>query len=518
MDRVRTPFRILVAATLLSVAISPFSRDLFAGDETKYAQVIREMRESGSVFLPTLDGTPFTHKPPVHFWMIWALTFLFGVYSIWPFVIPSLVAFAFLLWIVIRLARELIPDADPWLAAFVCGTSLMVWVSAQTARMDVGFTALIAAGIWMLHRFFTRDDFRALLAGALAIALATLVKGPMAPVIFVALFAIEGWRRRRIPRGNYLPSLAALVFGPLLWFVPAIIAGGDAYAHEVLSKQMAGRAVGAWVHKSPPWFYLLRSPATLFPWFFLFAAALFALWRRGKADDGVKFAFSWIAAVVVPYSLLSSKLDVYMMALLPPVALVIAAYLARASGSRAGHRLNLAMLLLLAAIGIAAAAIGPEFVKGPERALAAAPAARGIFVALAAAALAGAIFSVRRGLLASTAALGLAPVVALAWAGSVAMPLINEAASTRPLVAAIARQNVPADQVVLHFCPHLWIRDMPRELEAIRHVGPEDLAAARPAVIITSRRHAGRIAGSLRGYRKVDSFAMIGKPFDVHRR
>src|SRR5436305_9669554 len=137
---------VTVLLLILSVLVTPFKRDLFVGDETKYGQVVREMRTTGAFFLPTLNGAPFTHKPPLHFWLVDLLTFPLGRYSMWAFVIPSLLAFAFLLWLLARM-RD-------WLAAFVCGTSLMVWGSAQTARMDVGFTLFLALGCWLLFRFF----------------------------------------------------------------------------------------------------------------------------------------------------------------------------------------------------------------------------------------------------------------------------------------------------------------------------------------------------------------------------
>src|ERR1043165_4439554 len=144
-----------VCLVALSTLITPFRRDLFVGDETKYAQVIREMRATGAFFLPTLGGQPFTHKPPIHFWLIDLLTFPLGVYSTWAFVLPSLVAFASLLWLMWKIGGPL--------AAFICGSSMMVWTSAQSARMDVSFTAMIVLALWQLERFFDRDDFRALL-------------------------------------------------------------------------------------------------------------------------------------------------------------------------------------------------------------------------------------------------------------------------------------------------------------------------------------------------------------------
>src|SRR5438046_6788547 len=132
--------RLLGGILLLSVLASPWSRELFVGDETKYGEVIREMRATGAFFLPTLGGTPFTHKPPLHFWLIDLLTVPLGLYSMWAFVLPSLAAFILLLCLMWRMGGPL--------AAFVCATSLMVWASAQSARMDVGFTAFITLAAW----------------------------------------------------------------------------------------------------------------------------------------------------------------------------------------------------------------------------------------------------------------------------------------------------------------------------------------------------------------------------------
>ncbi|HET7711769.1 MAG TPA: glycosyltransferase family 39 protein [Thermoanaerobaculia bacterium] len=506
----------LIALFVLSAAVSPLRRELFVGDETKYAQVIREMHSSGALLLPTLDGQPFTHKPPVHFWFIAALTSLFGPYSIWPYVIPSLAAFAFLLWVMSRASREILPESNPALALFACATSLLVWGSAQTARMDVSFTALIAVGGWMLYRFFAGGDFRALHLAALALSVATLIKGPMSIVIGFVLFVIEWWRRKRIPRGNYWWAALILIAIPLLWFVPAVISGGDAYAREVLEKQLARRAMGAWVHKSPPWYYLTHAPGTLFPWFLPLVAALLSLRERALRIDGARFCASWIAAVLIPYSLMSSKLDVYMMSMVPAVAMLAGWFASTAAGrwERWGVLLHQATLALVALIGIAGLTVVSRLVKPEERALVVLPEVRGLFIVMILASIAALIFgrTLRRAFIAT----GMVPLAVLLYAASFMMPLLNAEASTQRLIGAIERQNVAAADVELFACPYLWGRNMPRALEQVRHVDEATLGG--PAVIVTSRKHVSRIAPQLRSYRKVDEFRMIGKWFDVYRR
>jgi 4-amino-4-deoxy-L-arabinose transferase-like glycosyltransferase len=472
--------KLTFSAVLVAVAVTfvtPFGRDLAVGDETKYGQVVREMRTAGSWFVPTLGGTPFTHKPPLHFWLIDALTYPLGLYSTWAFVLPSIAAFVFLLWIVWRMGGPL--------AAFICATSLMVWLSAQTARMDVAFTAFLTLAIWMLQK-------RKLLWCGVWIGVATLIKGPMAPVIVIVLVLLE-WRS--MPRANYLPAIAAMAVIPLLWFVPAMMTGGDAYTHEVIVKQTVGRAVASWVHKAPPWYYLLHLPGIVFPWFLLAALA---------ARNANRFCLKWIAAVILPYSLMSSKLDVYMMALIPPIALMIGEALEDAARRRSYIIANVVMLALLAVAGCAL-----PFVKNPYPI-----SLQGLAITLTLTALTGMVAS--RTPLMSTIALGLTPVIAFAYIGIALLPAANDLISTRPLIAALQKQGVAPEQMALYTCPFLWSRDFPRALERVRYVNADNVGD--PVVIATSRAHAKEIAGTLRNYRRVDQLQMIGKWFDVYRK
>jgi len=518
---------IALAVVLLSVVLSPLQRELYVGDETKYSQVVREMR-AGSFFLPTLEGSPFTHKPPLHFWMIDLLTYAFGVYSIWPFVIPSLIAFALLAWLMWKLGGPM--------AAFVCCTSLLMWGSAQTARMDVAFAALLALAAWMLQRYF--DGQRTLMIASIAAGMAFLVKGPMAPVIAIALFAFESIRRRRRPRSSEALALVPLVVLPLLWLVPAIAIGGEAFWREIFYKQTVGRAVGAWVHKSPPWFYIVRAPFTLMPWFFLTVAAVVAAYRRN--DERAKFAVSWMLAVLVPYTLLSSKLDVYMIAMLPAVALVIARYVddrlavgswrlageavspptanRQPSTEQWGRHANLVMLALFALIGMAGLVVKPEHIKEQEGAFIARTDVRLLFLILLVAAIVAVIVTLRGRLVTSTIATGFVAIAALAYAALVLVPTANELASVRPLVHALEKQRAAPEEIGLYVCPHLWVRGMNPALANARHFDADALRAARPRFIVARRKNAQEIEDVLRGYERVDELRMIGKWFDVYRR
>jgi len=70
------------------------TRTYFPIDETRYVGVAWEMWLRGDFLVPHLNGEPYSHKPPLLFWLFQAGWWLFGVttggrvwyrhYSRWP--------------------------------------------------------------------------------------------------------------------------------------------------------------------------------------------------------------------------------------------------------------------------------------------------------------------------------------------------------------------------------------------------------------------------------------------------
>lgn len=519
---------ILLSLVVCSVLLTPGRRDLFAGDETKYGQVIREMRARGALLVPYVHGEPYAHKPPLHFWVLYGTTAVAGENSVWPFVLPSIAAYLLLVLLVGFAARELWRE-ESCMSPFVIATFLLSWGAAQTARMDLAFTAAITAAavaIWRASQNPLRQ--RSLYLAAVATAAGVLVKGPMAVVIvmLVGLFTLRG-----IPLLRVLPPAAVAVALPLLWLVPALEVGGEVYAHELLITQNIGRAVNAWVHGEPPWFYVVRSPLIFFPWFFLSIVALWWAWQQRRVN-ATRFCVVWFGSIVIPFSLLSGKLDIYLLPALVPLSLLIGRLVWNVGEEPWVRRVriaNLASLALLMAVTIAAAAALSRPSSSPEiRILAGTPLAA-VLPAIAVLLLTVLVVGGRRQRRDTPApgdprqltfAVGLGTIVTLVAITATATPQLSEISSSRPLVRALATQSVHGRDIALYASPDLWSRDLPDRLRAARAVSRDELVtAARPPLIIAvSRRRAAEIADVLRSYRRVASVRMIGKDFDVYRR
>lgn len=524
--------RALLLLTLLvaaSTLLSPFQRDLFVGDETKYGQIIREMRQTGSLVVPQLEGRPYTHKPPLHFWMIWLLTFVFGVNSLWPFVIPSLLAYGGLVLLAGLLAREILGRGEA-VAMFAVSSFLLVWGLAQTARMDPTYVLLLSAAVLLFWRWLGDErPGRMALAGAL-IGVAILVKGPMAAVMFLYLAVAQAIRHRKGWRKDYLYALLPAAVIPLLWVVPAAILGGEQYSREMLVEQNVGRAVSAWTHAEPPWFYLAHYPATFLPWSLAGIPALAAIWtRHDDLPKASKFCLDWVLAVVIPFSLLSSKLDVYMLPAMVPLALLLARSLSlpREDGvDRWGVVLSRLLVIVLGVVFALAGTVAARWIEKPnDRALAELPAVKGLMLAAAGAALIGLGLQLawgRRSALRNAVVAALVTLVPFVGLSAALMPVANGEVSSAPLVAAVQKQGVAGTDVGLYGTPHLSSRTLPPSLETVRYLGAGALApesAIRPLVVAVREDREEELGAALRtDYVRVDEVTLKGKDVHVYRR
>ena len=326
---------ILLVIVAASAFLSPGRRGLFPGDEREYFRVVSEMRAHDAVLVPTLDGRPYGEKPPFHFWIVYGLTHLFGIESTWPFVLPSLLTFIAMIFLIRRMSIELF-GGDGFLAPLIFATFSLAWGLGQSARMDMMFTLMITAAVRYVHRWLREGSSRSLVFAGFSTGVAILVKGPMAFVIVALVLIVYRFLQphdpgARVPIAPYPVAVCVAVAIPLAWLIPAIRAGGPQYAHELLVRQTAGRAIDAWVHAQPPWWYVLRFPTTFFPWFALAAIAIAGL-RGSRGEE--RFCLTWFLCVFVPFSLISGKLDVYMLPAMVPLALLCARFVESAPPNR----------------------------------------------------------------------------------------------------------------------------------------------------------------------------------------
>jgi 4-amino-4-deoxy-L-arabinose transferase-like glycosyltransferase len=299
-------------------------RDLWVQDEARYGEVVREMMETGQWLVPHLNGQPYPDKPPLYFWLVIAVGWLVGHGEL-AFRLTSTLSAAAALAAVVMLGRELFSRATGFWAGMLFVTAFITLVVGQIARMDMLLTAT-AAFAWLAIERFRASRRTAPLAAFWSLSvLGVAIKGPISLLFTVLPGAVllawtEGWRGLRALR----PAAGLVVFTGLgLGWAAAVLAQGHAdYLQSIWNRQLVGRAVDAWSHKEPVYFYLVLLPVLITPWTGLTVQG-FRVLSRDRIPAG-RSLWLFSALPFAALSLVSGKLFIYLEPLVPALAIAAA--------------------------------------------------------------------------------------------------------------------------------------------------------------------------------------------------
>lgn len=367
----RWPELLLAAGAL--AAIQLWLRPLLPVDETRYLSVAWEMWQRGDFLVPWLNGEPYSHKPPLLFWLIHGLWAVFGVSALSARLLMfglSLLA----LWLSAQLARRLWPQQADRVAVLVPWLLLgsLFWQNFYTLVQFDLLLVIAALVAWLGLLEVPRRPVRGWLVTGVALGFGVLAKGPVIflPVLPVALLA-PWWLAGQQRRVTWYAGLAAAVLLAaaiaLAWAIPAGLAGGDAYREAIFWGQSAGRVVDSFAHRSPWWTYLWLLPLMWLPWLVwpTLWKALASLGRPGEWDTGIRFCLAVLVPALLLFSLVSGKQGKYLLPLFPVLAALLARALAGWQQVRPEQRFSLLFAALLLAITGVLLLVLPWWTKGP---------------------------------------------------------------------------------------------------------------------------------------------------------
>ena len=359
--------------TLLAV-VSLLTRGLIPVDETRYTTVAWEMWLRGDYLVPYLNGEPYSHKPPLLFWLIQIGWKLFGVNEWWPRLIPFFFSFGALL-LVQQLGRKLWPDTDAWMMAPFIALGFTIWAFFSTAVMfDMMLAFFVLLAITGIYNIFSGGSNRWWLLLGAAWGLGMLSKGP---VIFVHTLPLMIFARYWMPAEvtvSWKQVVTGLVIALVIaaglifaWVIPATISGGEEYAQSLLFGQNVQRALKAPNDALPWWYYIAFMPFILFPWAY-WGGSWKALFKRSpgntnKADIGRRFSLAWALPVLLLFTIISGKKVHYLLPILPALGLYLSSLLAqRKEQGSCSEMLPLTLIYFILALLVA----GLPFIYGPS--------------------------------------------------------------------------------------------------------------------------------------------------------
>jgi len=285
------------------------------GEESRRATATIYFLETGNYIVPQQQGNVLymSARPPLQNWLMLPFYALFrnmGPATIrWPSVLGVFITSSLIYFY----GRSWMSRLGAFAAALAFATMLQVMELGRTAETDLVFSVFMTAGLFGWHYFYEIRKRPALawLLGYAAIALATLTKGPQAPVyLFATTFLYLCWTRRFrafFDKRHVLGlCLYALIVGA--WLVPYYLITGKAGVVHIFTGDVAmgsGETVARVVK------HLVSFPFILFgcllPW-----SALLLLFFRGSvrqncrrlsqplAFTAIAFCFAFLTVWLVP--------------------------------------------------------------------------------------------------------------------------------------------------------------------------------------------------------------------------
>jgi 4-amino-4-deoxy-L-arabinose transferase-like glycosyltransferase len=319
---------------LLPVAAIALLRDLWAPDEPRYAMVAKWIYDHGEFLVLRRCGTLYPDKPPLVYW----LAGLFGWVSAWSVPAMRLVSILPMFgaaWFTTRFAQLWLgPREERWAPLLFVGFALILWNAGRIA-LDPLLTFGCVGALYFAARpaadtrAATRD---ALLAGAL-LGVGMFAKGPVAlvntglPFLAWRLFKLNA-PGARAPRWSIAAALALAVLPVALWAVAASLQEPQLWRPLFFGQHLERAAKGT-AHAGPPWQHLLQLPLLLLPWSVPVAYGFvdgFRAWRARANGDAEQLALAriwvWAAALLVFFSIIPAKRELYLMCAYPAFALL----------------------------------------------------------------------------------------------------------------------------------------------------------------------------------------------------
>jgi 4-amino-4-deoxy-L-arabinose transferase-like glycosyltransferase len=214
-------------------------RQPIVGEESRWATGAREMLATGDWIVPRQQGRVFPERPPMTMWAMAFAGWLRGDVDSIAVRLPSAVAVVLTSLLIYGYARIALSQFAAFAAALVYATMGQVMQIGRLGESEALFALLVSASLLVWHLGYLRgwSPLITWSCGFGTAALAALVKGPQAPVYFVAITAVylavrRDWRY--LFRWQYAAGAAVFVAIISAWQIPFYLA--SSYGHVVRSR------------------------------------------------------------------------------------------------------------------------------------------------------------------------------------------------------------------------------------------------------------------------------------------
>ena len=319
---------VLIASVLLFLRLG--SQPLVDWDESVYAQVSKEMIQTGDWLTTHWGGSLFFDKPPLYMWVEGSLFQTFGISELAARA-PSALSGVGLILLTFLVGSKTYNKAAGLVASLALLSTYGFLFYARFATLDVMLTFFCMLAVYGYVR--ARDGRpRWWYVVAVALGLAVMTKGaaaaaPAAGMVIGLLFDRQARASLTLP--SFVGSFIAFVLVAAPWHAYMYLVHGQAffagYIGQIVVAKIAG---GIPSNREGVFYYFSVLGHDFYPWlFFLPLAFAFGIAHALKRSSP---SIVFIAMTVLVFGLYTSspvKLSWYMEPLYPPAAILIGGFL-----------------------------------------------------------------------------------------------------------------------------------------------------------------------------------------------
>ncbi|MFZ2146742.1 MAG: phospholipid carrier-dependent glycosyltransferase [Sedimentisphaerales bacterium] len=318
---------LLLIGFFLLVYVLPLGvRPMVIPDESRYAEISREMLETGGWVVPHLNGLRYFEKPILGHWLHALSIKLMGA-NAFAIRLPSALSVGLSALMLFLLVCRFTSDTTAAImAAFVFLTCLEVFCVGTFCVLDSIFSMFIAASI--IASFFAFIETRPLkrtiflVSAGIACGFAFLAKGFLAfviPTIVIVPFAIWQHQLKELLRFFWLPVIAA-VLTALPWGIMIHLKEPD-FWHYFFWVEHINRFISpnGGQHPYPFWFYIPVILGGTLPWTTQISGVIYRLRKNLSNDPLLRFSICWFLFPFLFFSICRGKLETYILPCFPPL-------------------------------------------------------------------------------------------------------------------------------------------------------------------------------------------------------
>lgn len=322
---------IAIIGLFLLIYILPLGiRPITIPDESRYAEIPREMIASGDWVVPHLNGLRYFEKPVLGYWLNAISITLLGENN-FAIRLPSAIAAAISGLMLLLLVRKYGGGYSAGiLASSIFLTSLLVFGIATINLLDTMLsTFLTGAMVLFFLGYMEAKPRRRTLFLALSgtsCGLAFLVKGFLAFVVLAIVivpFTLWEGQWKEILKRSWV-SILAVILVVMPWAVTIHLREGDYWNYFFWTEHIKRFVMPIkGQHPKPFWYFFPVIIGGALPWMALLPAAVSGLGKKGLRDPLPRFAICWFLFPFLFFSVSRGKLVPYILPCFPPVAIFI---------------------------------------------------------------------------------------------------------------------------------------------------------------------------------------------------